>query len=127
MRIRKQVLDGIIETLVMGVLESDASYGYAIVRELNRRAGGAIICGEGTVYPVLRRLQEKGYVLARWSKSSAGRKRKYYRLSAKGRRQLKCNRDEWALLTDVMAAVAGIKNNIGWKKRRKTFGRPQRK
>lgn len=103
--LRKQTLDGNVETMLLAVLETGPSYGYAIVKELNKRADGILRMGEGTVYPVLHRLEEKRLVSARWRAAENGRQRKYYRLTNKGRKALAQNRQQWHLLTVVMKKV----------------------
>ncbi len=104
-RLRKQTLDGNIETLILAVLEQGPSYGYQIGRDLNQRAGELLQLGEGTIYPVLHRLEERELIAATWRKGDTGRQRKYYRLTPKGRRALVENRQQWAGLVQVMDAV----------------------
>ena len=111
-RLRKQTLDGNVETLVLSILEAGPSYGYAIVRELNERSGGILQLGEGTIYPVLYRLEEKKLISARWHLSENGRQRKYYRLIAKGRKALVANYQQWQMLTSVMGKVLGSAKNL---------------
>ena len=106
-RLRKQTLDGNVETLLLGILQSGPNYGYAIVEELNEKGAGLLRLGEGTIYPVLYRLEEKGLILAKWRKAESGRDRKYYRLSAKGRRALEKNRGELQSLTEIMETILG--------------------
>jgi len=103
--LRKQTLDGNVETMLLAILETGPSYGYAIVKELNERADGILRLGEGTVYPVLHRLEEKRLVSASWRTAENGRQRKYYRLINKGRKALAQNRQQWHLLTVVMKKV----------------------
>ncbi len=104
-RLSKQALDGNVETILLALLEDGPSYGYAIVKQLNQRASGHLKLGEGTVYPVLHRLEENGLITATWRAGDNGRQRKYYRLSPKGRRKLARNRDEWHTLVQVMQNV----------------------
>lgn len=104
-RLRKQTLDGNIETLILASLEAGPSYGYQIGRELNEKAGDLLQLGEGTIYPVLHRLEERELIAATWRKGDTGRQRKYYRLTPKGRRALAGNREQWAGLVQVMQAV----------------------
>ena len=106
-RLRKQTLDGNVETLILAILEGGPSYGYAIVKELNKRAEGVLQLGEGTIYPVLYRLQERKMILAEWQLAENGRERKYYRLSAKGRKALAANCQQWQMLAAVMGKVLG--------------------
>jgi PadR family transcriptional regulator PadR len=103
--LRKQTLDGNVETMLLAVLEAGTSYGYAIVKDLNERAEGILRLGEGTVYPVLHRLEEKRLVSASWRTAQNRRQRKYYRLTNKGRKALAGNRQQWHLLAVVMQKV----------------------
>ena len=111
-RLSKQTLDGNVETLILAVLESGPSYGYAIVKELNGRAEGILQLGEGTIYPVLHRLQEKKLIAARWRLAENGRQRKYYRLISKGHKALATNRRQWQMLSAAMGKVLGSAENL---------------
>jgi len=101
------MLSGNVETLILAILEAGPSYGYAIVKELNRQAEGILRLGEGTIYPVLHRLEEKKIISAKWCLAANGRERKYYRLSVKGRRALAANRQQWQMLSVIMRKVLG--------------------
>jgi len=106
-RLRKQTLDGKVETMLLSVLEDGPSYGYAIIQELGQRAEGIVQLGEGTVYPVLHRLEEKNLLTSSWRKAGNQRQRKYYRLTRKGRKVLAENRLQWELLSRVMEKMLG--------------------
>lgn len=105
-KLKKQALDGNVETLLLTILESGPSYGYAIVKELNGRTKGLLKLGEGTIYPVLHRLENKKLIVAKWRLAENGRQRKYYRLTPKGKRALAANRHQWQILTEVMDKVS---------------------
>ncbi len=111
-KLRKQTLDGNVETLLLGILQQGPSYGYAIVKELNNRAEGILGLGEGTIYPVLHRMEDKKLISARWSQAENTRQRKYYRLTPKGRKALADNRMQWEMLTEVMVKVLGFTGKI---------------
>ena len=111
-RLSKQTLDGNVETLILAVLEAGPSYGYAIVKELNDRAEGILHLGEGTIYPVLYRLEEKKLIASRWRQAENGRKRKYYRLISKGHKALATNRQQWQMLSAAMGKVLGSAENF---------------
>lgn len=104
-RITKQLLDGNLETLILAVLQAGPSYGYAIAKELSARSRGILVLGEGTLYPVLHRLEERGLIAAKWRLADNGRRRKYYRLDPKGRRALALNYEQWESLAAVMRRV----------------------
>jgi PadR family transcriptional regulator PadR len=101
----KQTLNGNVETIILAILEAGPSYGYALVKELDKRSEGILKLGEGTIYPVLYRMEEKKIVSARWRLAENGRERKYYRLNAKGRKALAANCRQWEMLSSVMKRV----------------------
>jgi len=111
-RLSKQTLDGNVETLILAVLEDGPSYGYAIVKELNERAEGILQLGEGTIYPVLHRMEEKKLLAARWRLAENGRQRKYYRLISKGHKALASNRRQWQMLSAAMGKILGYAPNF---------------
>ena len=105
MILNKKSLDGNVETLLLSVLEAGPSYGYAIAQDLNTRAQGLLKLGEGTIYPVLHRLEERELITSEWQLAENARKRKYYRLAPKGKLALAENRQQWQMLTRVMQTV----------------------
>lgn len=96
-----QLRKGIVELMILSLVEHDALYGYAIVRELKERGG--LVAGEGTVYPVLRRLEADSLVSAAWSDEGPAGPRKYYRITDEGRAFLARAWTEW----DGLAAALG--------------------
>ena len=84
----------------------------AIVKELNDRAEGILQLGEGTIYPVLYRLEEKKLIAARWRLAENGRQRKYYRLISKGHKALATNRHQWQMLSAAMGKVLGSAEHL---------------
>jgi DNA-binding PadR family transcriptional regulator len=107
MKLSKKTLDGNMETLLLAVLSQGPSYGYQLVQDLNARAPGLLQTGEGTIYPVLHRLQERDLIQSAWRAGETGRQRRYYRLTAKGKKALTENRLQWAALQKVMGTVLG--------------------
>ena len=77
------------------------SYGYDIIQQIRAYSGGQIEWTDGMLYPVLHRLEAQGLIEAEWRISEAGRKRKYYLLSDKGRDALQQKREQW----DIVAAT----------------------
>ena len=111
-KVSKQTLDGNVETFLLVIIDSEPSYGYAIVKELNNRADGLLKLGEGTVYPVLHRLEARKLISATWRTAENGRNRKYYRITQKGKKALSVNFQQWQLLTQIMQKVTGVAENL---------------
>jgi len=95
-----QLRKGILELAVMGVLERERHYGYSLVRVLAEIGGIAL--REGTIYPILARLNRDGLVNSEWVESDQGPPRKYYSLSSSGRRLFAELRDEFDQLVSLV-------------------------
>ena len=91
----KELVGASTGLLVLGVLAESASYGYEIVKRLNREADGLFLWQEGTVYPVLPKLETDKFVRAQWQQADSGRRRKDYYITAKGRDGLAERTEEW--------------------------------
>lgn len=103
----KELVGASTAVLILGVLKRGPSWGYDIVRQLNDEAAGAFVWQEGTVYPLLHRLEKQKLVRARWRESPAGRRRKYYMLTATGRDALDRDARQWRLFHDLVLSFAG--------------------
>ena len=88
-----QLRRGLLELSVLALLDGEPSYGYEIVNRLGEVA--QLASGEGTVYPLLRRLRREGLLEAFWQESAAGPPRQYYRLTPAGRAALNRMRRQW--------------------------------
>lgn len=97
-------LRGHLDALILAVLEHEPLHGYAIMEALQRRSGGAVEPPTGTLYPALRRLERAGFLHGEWA-TVAGRKRRTYRLTAAGRRNLAARRSEWRDFASVIEGV----------------------
>lgn len=99
-------LKGHLELLVLAVLADGPRHGYAIIEELRERSGEVFDLAEGTVYPVLHRLERGGSLSSEWS-DAGGRRRRSYRLTAAGRARLVDERAGWTLFSAAVTAVVG--------------------
>ncbi|MET9340715.1 helix-turn-helix transcriptional regulator [Nonomuraea sp. NPDC003804] len=97
-------LRGHMDALLLSVLEDEPLHGYAIIEALTARSGGALTVPTGTVYPALRRLERVGYLASEWA-TVGGRKRRTYRLTSSGTRQLAGERSAWREFTGVIGSV----------------------
>src|ERR671923_2854673 len=101
---RPEALKGHLDGLLLAVVAEEPAHGYAIVERLRARSAGAFDLPEGTVYPALHRLERAGLLASSWS-SPAGRKRRVYRVTARGRRELGARRREWHDFVQAVEAV----------------------
>ena len=95
---------GYLDPVILAVLASDALHGYAMIEELKARSGGELDLAEGTVYPALHRLERRGLLRSSWT-TAEGRRRRVYRLTASGRRELASRTREWRTFARVVDGV----------------------
>jgi PadR family transcriptional regulator PadR len=103
--IEREFKRGSLELIVLHLLSGREAYGYEIVSELTTRTNGSLEVTDGTLYPVLYRLERAGLVAVRWETPVRGVPRKYYRLT--GRRELKTLRKEWTSFVRAMGELLG--------------------
>jgi PadR family transcriptional regulator, regulatory protein PadR len=103
--IERELKRGSIELAVLHVLSWGEAYGYEIVTKLIGQTDGALEITDGTLYPVLYRLEAAGYVDVRWETLKRGVPRKYYQITRTGRAELARLRDEWTAFADAMTRL----------------------
>lgn len=108
MRIETELMRGAGPAAVLKLLERGEMYGYELVEALERRSEGVLAMGQSTLYPMLYNLEAKGIVKSVWRESDAGRRRKYYSLTAKGRKRLAADEKQWSALARAMQSLGVI-------------------
>jgi PadR family transcriptional regulator PadR len=101
---KAESLKGHLDALVLATFGDGPAHGYAVIEELRRKSEGAFDLAEGTVYPVLHRLEAEGLLASSWS-TAAGRRRRVYRLTRRGRTALVERRAEWRRFAHAVEAV----------------------
>ena len=95
---------GHLDSLILAVVAAGPAHGYAIIEELKLRSGGTFTLPEGTVYPALHRLERAGLLQSDWS-DAGGRRRRVYKLTRRGSRQLEARKNEWRDFARAVEAV----------------------
>lgn len=104
-----ELLKGNTPTLILSAIDSEPLHGYAIARAIEQRSSGALVLGEGSLYPALRTMEGDGFVTSRWEPQPAGPPRKVYELTDAGRAELQRRTRTWRLF------AASIENVLGGK------------
>lgn len=99
------LLHGALDALILRTLAWGPRHGYAIARWLEDTAGAALKVEEGSLYPALYRLEERGWVRAEWGVSELGRRAKFYELTPQGREQLAERTREWQHFAAAVSRV----------------------
>ena len=103
----REFLTGTVTVLILSLLAEREMYAWEMLQEAERRSARAFQLKEGTVYPALHQMQRSGLLTARWREGPNGRARKYYALTAKGRRAAASKGQQWAALSRAMQAILG--------------------
>ena len=103
--IERELKRGSLELIVLHLLSPAEAYGYEIADKLSTETKGALAVTDGTLYPVLYRLERAGYVAVRWETPERGVPRRYYRLTDEGRAELQRLREEWTTFANAMTRL----------------------
>jgi transcriptional regulator len=99
------LLHGTLDTLVLKALAAGPRHGYAVARWLEETTGEVLRIEDGSLYPALYRMEQRGWVAAEWGVSELGRRVKLYRLTAAGRKRLASQTDEWSRFAAAVSRV----------------------
>jgi transcriptional regulator len=99
------LLPGTLDMLILRTLQKDTLHGWMISERIQQISGDVLQIGQGSLYPALHRLEHRAWIEAEWAVSELGRRAKYYRLTAAGRRQLVVETREWARMAAAIGRV----------------------
>ncbi len=103
---KTDVLQGTLDLMVLQIAAAMGPlHGYAIAARVEQASNGAIQLNMGTLYPALMRLEQRGFLRARWENTENNRRARYYRITAAGRRRLAVERAGWDRMTSIMQAL----------------------
>lgn len=103
----RELKKGSAELIVLSIVETGARHGYEIGKLIETRSGGALKFHVASLYPLLYRLEERGWLQGRWVEKAGERRRRFYSLTAEGRRVLARQRDTWKNFVHAMGLITG--------------------
>jgi len=101
------VLQGTLDMLILRTLVFGPAHGYTIAEAIERNSENALDVEQGSLYPALHRLEDRGLVSSEWGVSENNRKAKFYRLTAKGRKELHAATTRWRRMTRAIGLILG--------------------
>jgi PadR family transcriptional regulator PadR len=105
---KTDVLQGTLDLMVMKTLDAIGSqHGYGIAQRLQQVSGDLLRLNQGTLYPALLRLEQRGWITSKWGVSENNRRARYYSLTRTGRKQLNREAEDWSRMAAIMARVLG--------------------
>lgn len=102
---RNDLLQGTLALLVLKSLERGPMHGWGITLHIERISNEILRVEEGSLYPALHRMEQDGWIVSEWSLSENNRRARFYRLTARGRKQLKDEQENWLKITSAVALV----------------------
>ena len=101
---------GTLDLLILKAVAIDTMHGYAIAQRLEQVSRGVVQVPEGSLYPALHRLENRGLLAADWKRTETGREAKFYRLTRKGRKQLELEAASWQRLIEAVGHILAMAN-----------------
>lgn len=102
-----EILQGTLDMLILGTLVMGPAHGHTIAQAIERTSENALEVEQGSLYPALHRLQDRGWVSSEWGVSDNNRKAKFYRLTNKGRKELNAAAGRWRRMTRAIGLILG--------------------
>jgi len=103
--LKSDLPQGTLDMLILQVVALGPIHGYAIAQRIQQISGDVLQVQQGSLYPALHRMENRGLLAAQWKASETGRDAKFYRLTAKGRTQLKAETADWARLSEAIRLI----------------------
>jgi PadR family transcriptional regulator PadR len=104
------LLQGTLDMLILKALQLEPLHGYAVAKRIQQLSADVLRVEEGSLYPALHRMEQRGWIAAEWGASENNRKAKFYSLTRKGRQQLESETADW---TELSAAIARVMESGG--------------
>jgi len=102
---RFPIPQGTLDMLILQILSLEPAHGYGIAQRLEQISKSVVQVNQGSLYPALHRLEQKGWLKAEWKQSETGREAKFYALTPAGRKQLRVEKDSWARLAGAVQLI----------------------
>ena len=110
-RPRLEILQGTLDMLILQTLQWGPQHGYAIGQTIRTESAESLKIETGSLYPALHRLEKQGWVKSDWGMTDQNQRAKFYRLTAKGKKQLLHERDRWSQLVSAMGTILNPKRS----------------
>ena len=102
---KSDILQGTLDMLILKAVSLRAMHGYAISQRIQQLSRDVLQVQQGSLYPALHKLENKGWLKAEWGESETGRQAKFYELTKKGRKQLEEESESWSRLSGAVSAI----------------------
>lgn len=104
----RELKKGSAELLVLSLVEDRARHGYEISKQIETLSEGTLKFNVASLYPLVYRLESRGWILGKWVEKAGQRRRRYYRITAEGRKVLAAQRQGWKQFAEAVRRIAGV-------------------
>mgnify|MGYP000082510510 CR=1 FL=1 len=111
-KLSKELIGASSTPIILSILSKGESYGYEIIQSVKKISNGKLEYGDGTLYPVLHKLEKKGLIESYWKIADTGKKRKYYKISDSGKKELTTQKGNWVIINQIMSRLWNIEPNL---------------
>lgn len=105
----RELKKGSAELLILAILEGRQRHGYEISKLIERESAGVLTFNVASLYPLLYRLEKRGWIQGRWIDKAGQRRRRYYQLTTEGRKVLRAQRSNWRAFVAAIGRIAGVR------------------
>jgi PadR family transcriptional regulator PadR len=102
---RFPIPQGTLDLMILQIVSPQSAHGYGIAQRLQQLSGDVIQVNQGSLYPALHRLEQRGWLKSEWRRSETGREAKFYSLTRSGAKQLAVEKDSWDRLTEAVRLI----------------------
>ena len=106
----RELKKGSAELMILALIEARARHGYEISKLIEQRSSGSVRFNVASLYPLLYRLEKRGWILGRWVEKAGQRRRRYYRITDEGKKVLKAQRSTWLEFVAAINRITGLEN-----------------
>lgn len=111
-KLSKELIGASSIPIILSILSKNDSYGYEIIKSVKKISNDKIEYGDGTLYPVLHKLEKKELIESYWKVADTGRKRKYYKICSKGKKELIAQKENWSIINQIISKLWKIEPNL---------------
>lgn len=104
-KISKELIGASSIPILLTIIADNESYGYEIIKKVKELSDGKIEYKDGTLYPVLHKLEKKGFIESYWKVTEKNRKRKYYKICEKGKKELSTEKESWEVINQIISKL----------------------
>ena len=111
-KLSKELVGASSIPIILSILSKNESYGYEIIQNVKEISRGRIEYGDGTLYPVLHKLEKKDLIESYWKVGETKRKRKYYKITKKGKEELSNEKENWTAINEIISKLWKIEASL---------------